>query len=168
MDVRPATPSDHERLAAVLAAAFATDPPLSFLIPDERQREPRLRRCFTALIPLYTAAGALWTTGDGRGAALWIAPGRYPLAARETLPLLPQHLARMTPTGVMGCFGSGVAIAAVYTLLPLYLQRIGLDVAEVGTVVVGRYTVTSIGSDAVEMKDASTGRVRRLVLQQNQ
>ncbi|KAG0919846.1 hypothetical protein G6F31_020959 [Rhizopus arrhizus] len=45
---------------------------------------------------------------------------------------MPQHLIRMTPTGVMGCFGSGVAIAAVYTLLPLYLQRIGLDVAEVG------------------------------------
>jgi hypothetical protein len=40
--------------------------------------------------------------------------------------------------------------------------------AEVGSVVVGRYTVTSIGSDAVEMKDASTGRIRRLVLQQNQ
>jgi hypothetical protein len=40
-----------------------------------------------------------------------------------------------------------------------------LIMAEVGTVVVGRYTVTSIGSDAVEMKDASTGRVRRLVLQ---
>ena len=40
-----------------------------------------------------------------------------------------------------------------------------LIMAEVGTVVLGRYTVTSIGSDAVEMKDASTGRVRRLVLQ---
>lgn len=40
--------------------------------------------------------------------------------------------------------------------------------AEVGSVVLGRYTVTSIGSDAVEMKDASTGRVRRLVLQENQ
>ena len=43
-----------------------------------------------------------------------------------------------------------------------------LIMAEVGTVVLGRYTVTSIGSDAVEMKDASTGRVRRLVLQENQ
>ena len=43
-----------------------------------------------------------------------------------------------------------------------------LIMAEVGTVVLGRYTVTSIGSDAVEMKDASTGRARRLVLQQSQ
>ncbi|MDH0090758.1 MFS transporter [Achromobacter mucicolens] len=60
-----------------------------------------------------------------------IIPRVSPLVERVE-PLLPQHLARMTPTGVMGCFGSGVAIAAVYTLLPLYLQRIGLDVAEVG------------------------------------
>lgn len=47
-------------------------------------------------------------------------------------PLLPQHLLRMTPTGVVGCFGSGIAIAAVYTLLPVYLQRIGMEVTQVG------------------------------------
>ena len=47
-------------------------------------------------------------------------------------PLAPQHLLRMTPTGVVGCFGSGIAIAAVYTLLPVYLQRIGMDVSQVG------------------------------------
>ncbi len=60
-----------------------------------------------------------------------IIPRISPLVERVE-PLMPQHLIRMTPTGVMGCFGSGVAIAAVYTLLPLYLQRIGLDVADVG------------------------------------
>lgn len=60
-----------------------------------------------------------------------IIPRISPLVERVE-PLMPHHLIRMTPTGVMGCFGSGVAIAAVYTLLPLYLQRIGLDVAEVG------------------------------------
>lgn len=47
-------------------------------------------------------------------------------------PLTPQHLLRLTPTGVVGCFGSGIAIAAVYTLLPIYLQRIGMDVTLVG------------------------------------
>ena len=40
-----------------------------------------------------------------------------------------------------------------------------LIMAEVGSVIVGRYTVTAIGSDAVEMKDAATGGIRRLVLQ---
>lgn len=47
-------------------------------------------------------------------------------------PLMPMQLLRVAPTGVIGCFGSGITIAAVYTLLPLYLQRIGLDVTEVG------------------------------------
>ena len=95
MPVRPATPDDHARIAATLAAAFATDPPLSFLVPDER--EPRLRRYFTALVPLYAAAGAIWTTDDGTGAALWIAPGRYPLTARETAPELPAMVGVFAP-----------------------------------------------------------------------
>lgn len=47
-------------------------------------------------------------------------------------PLKPRQLLSVTPTGLVGCFGSGVTIAAVYTLLPLYLQRSGLDVGEVG------------------------------------
>jgi len=47
-------------------------------------------------------------------------------------PLKPVELLRMTPSGVIGCFGSGIAIAAVYALLPLYLQRIGLNVSDVG------------------------------------
>ncbi|WP_295486990.1 MFS transporter [uncultured Pseudomonas sp.] len=47
-------------------------------------------------------------------------------------PLKPRQLLGVTPSGLVGCFGSGVAIAAVYALLPLYLQRIGMDVGEVG------------------------------------
>ncbi|EJN08684.1 MFS transporter [Herbaspirillum sp. YR522] len=47
-------------------------------------------------------------------------------------PLMPQHLIRMTPAGVVGSFGSGVGIAAVYTLLPIYLQREGLAIGQVG------------------------------------
>lgn len=47
-------------------------------------------------------------------------------------PLSPLRLIMLTPTGVMGSFGSGLVVAAVYSLLPLYLQRIGLAVAEVG------------------------------------
>ena len=47
-------------------------------------------------------------------------------------PLTPRLLLTMTPAGVVGCFGSGMAIAAVYTLLPIYFQRIGMDVVQVG------------------------------------
>ncbi|MFC3292661.1 MFS transporter [Modicisalibacter luteus] len=47
-------------------------------------------------------------------------------------PLSPLRLITLTPTGVMGSFGSGLAVAAVYSLLPLYLQRIGLSVSQIG------------------------------------
>jgi hypothetical protein len=40
-----------------------------------------------------------------------------------------------------------------------------LIMAEVGTVLLGQYTVTSIGNDAVELSETSTGRSRRLSLQ---
>ena len=46
--------------------------------------------------------------------------------------LKPLQLFQMSPSGVVGCFGSGIAIAAVYTLFPLYLQNIGLQVDEIG------------------------------------
>jgi len=58
-------------------------------------------------------------------------PRVTPLVERAE-PLPASQLIRITPTGVMGCFGSGVIIAAVYTLLPLYLQKVGLSVTEVG------------------------------------
>lgn len=60
-----------------------------------------------------------------------ILPRLSPIVERVE-PLSPHKLLRMSPTGVIGCFGSGVAIAAVYTLLPLYLQRIGLSVGDIG------------------------------------
>ncbi|MBB3185316.1 MFS family permease [Halomonas fontilapidosi] len=47
-------------------------------------------------------------------------------------PLSPLRLITLTPTGVMGSFGSGVMVAAVYSLLPLYLQRTGLAVSQIG------------------------------------
>nr|WP_290693922.1 MFS transporter [Halomonas sp. UBA3074] len=47
-------------------------------------------------------------------------------------PLPPHRLITLTPTGVMGSLGSGMVVAAAYTLLPLYLQRNGMSVSQVG------------------------------------
>ncbi|MGJ8525355.1 putative MFS-type transporter YcaD [Halomonadaceae bacterium LMG 33818] len=38
-------------------------------------------------------------------------------------PLSPWQLAKLTPTGVMGSFGSGILMGGIYSLLPLYLQH---------------------------------------------
>ncbi|QEA39370.1 MFS transporter [Pistricoccus aurantiacus] len=48
----------------------------------------------------------------------------------EPLPIY--RLIVITPTGVMGSFGSGILVAAIYSLLPLYLQHIGLPLERVG------------------------------------
>lgn len=47
-------------------------------------------------------------------------------------PLSPWRLITVTPTGVMGCFGSGLVVSAIYSLLPLYLQRSGFEVQKIG------------------------------------
>src|SRR5690554_5480538 len=92
------------------------------------------------MISLY-AAGVLGqlllgVTEAMGGAASFMVIGM--LASLSVLPMAmiprvtPLRLITLTPTGVMGSFGSGLAVAAVYALLPLYLQRVGLSVDRVG------------------------------------
>lgn len=62
---------------------------------------------------------------------LCIIPRVSPLM-EQAVPLPPWRLVRVTPTGVMGVFGSGLIVAALYSLLPLYLQQTGLSVERLG------------------------------------
>ena len=92
MRVRPASRSDHGPIAAALAAAFASDPVMGFLLPDEARRPAQLRRHFAATIPLYAASGSIWVTEDVTAAALWVAPGAYPFRLREELSIARARL----------------------------------------------------------------------------
>ncbi|MHC1671860.1 MFS transporter [Stenotrophomonas maltophilia] len=59
-------------------------------------------------------------------------PKSHPSVNRlEALP--PWQAYRVAPAAVTGCFVSGLAIAAVYALLPLYLQKTGYATSDVGT-----------------------------------
>ncbi len=89
VDVRPATATDLERLAEVLAAAFCTDPPLAWFLPDAKRRPGLLRRYFRALLPLYPPRGQIWMTADRAGAAAWAEPGSWPFTTRQQVPALP-------------------------------------------------------------------------------
>lgn len=51
---------------------------------------------------------------------------------KEVRPLGIKALFDMSPTGVMACFVSGITIAAVYALFPIYFQRMGLNIHQVG------------------------------------
>lgn len=72
---REATPDEAGRLSQTLAEAFLEDPIFSWLMPDERRREARLRRFFAVEIRrLVLPRGAAWTSGDLMGAALALPP----------------------------------------------------------------------------------------------
>lgn len=78
LEVRLATPADHEAAAEALALAFVDDPGWSHLLPDAETRGERLLEFFTAeianVVPRYRE---LWVTEDGSAAALWGRPGRW-------------------------------------------------------------------------------------------
>jgi GNAT superfamily N-acetyltransferase len=75
---RPATTTDRQRLAEVLAAAFADDPVFEHLLPmGIRRRQQRLRRIFELEIPRSLRHEGLWSAADGAGAALWYPPGQW-------------------------------------------------------------------------------------------
>jgi hypothetical protein len=69
-------------MVAVLASAFASDPPLRFLVPDDTER--RLRIHFGAIVEQYDA----WVCEEPFGTALWFPPGRRvgPMDHVRTLP----------------------------------------------------------------------------------
>jgi len=92
MRVRPASRADHGPSAAALAAAFASDPVMCFLLADEARRPAQLRRHFEASIPLYAASGSIWVSEDLTAAALWVAPGAYPFRLHEELSVTRARL----------------------------------------------------------------------------
>src|SRR4051812_48269883 len=86
----PATEADVPRLAAVLGRAFADDPLNKHLVPDDRRRAKRLPGGFAEqLRHVFLPSGAVLTTSDRAGAALWLGPEARRLSLREQLRLLP-------------------------------------------------------------------------------
>lgn len=93
--VRPAIARDLPEAAAVLAEAFAEDPPMRFLLGEHR-RVARLRRYFTTVLPVYERLGEVWVSEEPFGAAAWLAPGRsLPLSLEARVaPVFVQHPVR--------------------------------------------------------------------------
>jgi GNAT superfamily N-acetyltransferase len=86
----PATEADVPRLAAVLGRAFADDPLNRHLVPDDRRRVTRLPGGFAEqLRHVFLPNGAVLTTADRAGAALWLGPDAQRLSFGEQLRLLP-------------------------------------------------------------------------------
>ncbi len=73
-----------------MAAAFADDPVMTFLLPPSMsRRDDRLRRLFALDGARSEGLGGTWTTADGAGAAVWFPPGRWQTTPAQDLRDIP-------------------------------------------------------------------------------
>jgi GNAT superfamily N-acetyltransferase len=92
-EVVVATAADRAGVAEALADAFFDDPVMSWILPDEDSRSPRLARLFgVQLRGHYLPLGTTWTTPDHAGASLWAPPGHAVTAPTTLLRHLPDLL----------------------------------------------------------------------------
>ena len=93
MNVRRATADDIPRAADALAEAFDGDPPMRWFLPEDEDREERLRPYFRALIShLHLPYGEVWVSDDPVGAAGWVEPGAWPFSSRRRRRVIPVEL----------------------------------------------------------------------------
>lgn len=87
-----ATPRHRERIAQLLAEAFANDPAMSWILPDPVVRARRLPRLFRLLFDADAAHGVRLMTAGGEAATLWRSPGQattgYAEMLRHAIPML--------------------------------------------------------------------------------
>lgn len=134
--IRPATPADRPAIIAVLAAAFADDPALAWIFPDDHRRPEQLLRFFglitraDARLPL--AQMAFTPAGDLAGVALWRPPGAWALPTSTLLASLPR-LAFTFGTALPRTLGLMHAMDSEHDRRPhWYLQFIGVSPAHQG------------------------------------
>lgn len=82
--------------AEVLAGAFFADPMFTFIEPDDLRRRSRLRWFFAAALRMGRQHGRVDVDPDGRGAAIWLTPGRtsmgLPALVRSGMAVAPLRL----------------------------------------------------------------------------
>jgi GNAT superfamily N-acetyltransferase len=104
LQARPSTSTDRSRVATVLAAAFADDPVVAYLVPPGvPRREERLARFFALELPRSERLGGSWMSADATGAAIWYPPGTWRPSTWEML--------RQTPAALR-VFGRGIGLAS--------------------------------------------------------
>lgn len=141
--VRPAHPSEDQKLTDVLARSFWDDPVTTYMIPSDRLRYPRQRHLFRAELHGARRRGEILTTDDLAGASLWLRPHEWKTPNRELLAMMP-HL-------VLAFGGRLRAVAKLVELIERkhptephwYLADLGTDPARQG-LGVGGALITAI------------------------
>jgi GNAT superfamily N-acetyltransferase len=87
--VRKATAADMPLLANTLAAAFEDDPVVRWCAPSDTRYRRAAAGAFTAVMRVtYLPKGEVYTSEDGRSAALWAPPDKWQSPPSEVLRLL--------------------------------------------------------------------------------
>lgn len=130
-DVRDAGVEDRAAVAAMLGRAFADDPGMRYIFPDDADRAKRLPRLFALLFD-GDADGMRLVSGAADAATLWRAPGHAatPLAAMiAQVPALIGALGTAIPRALR----LSAAIDAHFPVEPFwYLHVAGVDPARQG------------------------------------
>mgnify|MGYP000906284285 CR=1 FL=1 len=95
--------SHRQGAVATLAAAFAQDPALSWIMPDPVQRARRLPLMFDWLFDDHLEHGTVLGTADCAAVTMWRGPGKV----HYRTPLYPRHLWHM-----LQVFGGNILRAA--------------------------------------------------------
>jgi GNAT superfamily N-acetyltransferase len=92
--VRKATTADVPKLSAALAAAFADDPIMEWMLPSAlRNRPERLRKFHElALRRIHLPNGEVYTTDGLEAGAEWDPPGHWRLGPWQQMRLLPSFM----------------------------------------------------------------------------
>lgn len=109
--IRRATSGDLSAACRTYARAFADDPVIRWLIPDDDEYDEMHQRFFGLLARRFLAGDTLWCTDDVVAVAGWNPPGRpefevdatgteadFPDWRRERLAALRDRLQQHTPT----------------------------------------------------------------------
>jgi GNAT superfamily N-acetyltransferase len=83
IEVRRAGAADLPAVAAVLSRAFYDDPIFRWIFPDDEQRAASLPAFFAVFAEPFAPHDAVFTAAGGRGAALWLPPGRELVAEEQ-------------------------------------------------------------------------------------
>jgi ribosomal protein S18 acetylase RimI-like enzyme len=88
-DVARLGPDATERALTSVLAAFATDPLLRWVWPEDQRYAECAQAFFRLLLSLRTAGGEVWAADGGAAVAMWDPPGGlYAVPAEDPWPLL--------------------------------------------------------------------------------
>ncbi len=85
--IRRATENDVGRIARTASRAFAEDPVMRWLIPDDHEYETGHQPMFGNIARRWLATDTLWCTDDVAALAGWVPPGRPEVEPDGLVPI---------------------------------------------------------------------------------